>query len=71
MLIALVKTETTIRTILSAMHLPTGPQKIAATNPSPQEESPERDGEVGEADLAGGKAGYPPFGLENRGQDSG
>jgi hypothetical protein len=33
-LVALVKTETTIRTMLAAMHLPTGPPKAASLNPS-------------------------------------
>jgi hypothetical protein len=52
-LIALVKTETTIRTILAAMHLPTRPPKVASPRPRLNEESLEWSGEVGEADWVG------------------
>jgi len=50
--IALVKTETTLRTILAVRHLPTGPPKVGSPRPSPQEEDLEWSGQVGEADWA-------------------
>jgi hypothetical protein len=51
-LIALVKTETTIQTILAAVGLPTGPPEVASPRPPPQEASLEWSGEAGEADWA-------------------
>jgi hypothetical protein len=49
-LVALVKTKTSIRMLLAAFHLPTGPPKIAVAERSPEKECLEWDGEVGEAD---------------------
>ena len=39
----------TVRTILAAMHLTTGPPKVASPRPRPKEERLEWSGEVGEA----------------------
>jgi hypothetical protein len=54
-LIALVKTEATVRTLLAAFHLPTGPPEVAVVGRTPEEERLEWGGEVGVAarDLSG------------------